>query len=326
MTVRMTKIEETGTSANMPSAAVGNWTTGINAPGGPVEFLTLRYSLNYLVGTPVGNGGISALIDSLRVVLNGEVVHDFTAGASGAGTEGPDQYAYLINGIGGRCVEVPNTADVKIREGYINIPLGRQTPAGVNRYEIIVNWAAAAQAIDPAAANSMSWWLRFNNNMQQTTTVCPATSFLSSASNEQVVVRVPQNVPGVVSAIAIFNESETDDYGTQGIRINALSDFGIEINQYRADNGDLDNGVQFNKGSTLDTQTYSTRVLGSILIPTYGLSGGDIVLAVDSTAAKTRRYLPIITNPVGARTKPDVVQTQASVGNTAKAILDGSLQ
>ena len=324
MAIKWTKIEETSTTGYMPTDANNTWNVGINAPGGPVEFLTLRYDLTFKVGTPVTNGEISSLISSLRVVLNGETVHDFTAGYANKATAGPSQYGYMINHLGGRCVEIPTETDTT-RTGFINIPLGRQTPAGVNRYEITVDWAAAAQEID---SGSLSWWLRFNDGMQKTTTVVPATSFLSSISNEQVVVRVPQNVPGVVSALLVLNDTEADELGTQGIRINALSDFGITADQYRMQNGDLMNGIMWNKGNTNPdkVQTFSTTLSGALMIPVFGLTGGDIVLSVDSSAATTRRYLPIITNPVGAKAKPDVVQTQRQTSNTAKSILKGSLE
>ena len=85
------------------------------------------------------------------------------------------------------------------------------------------------------------------------------------------------------------------------------------------------NGLMWNKGNTQDTLSFSTRLSGALMIPVFGLTGGDIVLSVDSSEATTRRYIPIITNPVGASTKPDVRQTQSQRSNTAKAILKGSL-
>lgn len=322
MAVKWTKIYETSTTGDMPTNAANVWSQGINAPGGSVEFLQLRYDLTF-AATPLATSEISALIDSIRVVLNGEVVHDFTAGFSANTADGPTQYGYMLNHIGGRCVEIPNAAAVATREGYITIPIGRVTPNSVNRYECIVNWSAAAAAI---ASGSMSWWIRYNDNMQTTTTVAPSTSYLSTAgAYEQVTVRVPQNVPGVVSGLLVLNDSEADELGTQGIRINAISDFGLEAGMLRSDNGDLLNGIQFNKGSTGTTQDFATAVNGAIFIPTYGLTGGDIVLAVDSTAGTTRRYIPVITNPVGQKASETVRQTQASPGNTAKAMLSGTL-
>lgn len=327
MAVRWTKIYETSTTGKMPTNAAVTWSEGINAGGGLVEFLQLRYSLSF-ADSPVANGEISNLVNSLRVVLNGEVIFDFNAGATYIGaTAGPSQFNYLLNHIGGRVVEDPNEAETKTRTGYFNIPLGRPTPQGVNRYEIIMGWAAASQAVD---SGSMSYWLRFNPNAQKTTTVVPATSFLHAAnSQEQVVVRVPQNAPkgSVVTALAIFNDSEADEYGTQGIRINALSDFGIPISMYRSSNGDSRNGIMWNQGSTIagDTQTYASRLSGAIVIPTLGLTGGDVVLSVDSLTATTRRYLPILTAPVGGKSNEAVRQTQAVKGNTAAATLEGSL-
>ena len=326
MGVRWTKIEETSQTGFMPTSTANTWSTGINAGGGLVDTLQLRYDLTF-ADTPLANSEISSLIDNFRVVLNGSVIFDFNAGIASKDNAGPSQFGYLMNHIGGRVVEDPTSATPAVRVGYINIPLGQNTPQGVNRYEIIVNWAAAAQAI---ASGNMSYWLRYNPNAQKTTTVVPATSFTHAIAQEQVVVRVPQNTPkgSVVTALAIFNDSEADEYGSAGIRINQLSDFGIPISMYRSNNGDSLNGLMWNKGSTdpNDVQTYSTRLSGAIVIPVFGLTGGNCVLSVDSSSATTRRYLPIMTAPVGGKSNDPVRQTQAQVSNTAKATLDGSIQ
>lgn len=325
MGVRWTKIFETSTTGYMPTNSANTWSEGINSGGGLVEFLQLRYDLTF-ADTPLANSEISALVDNLRVICNGTVVFDFNAGFSSNATAGPSQFGYLMNHIGGRVTEDPDQTATKTRVGYMNIPLGLNLPQGVNRWEIVVNWAAAAQAID---VGSMSYWLRYNPNAQKNTTVVPATSFTHAIAQEQVVVRVPQNTPkgSVVTALAIFNDSEADQYGSQGIRINQLSDFGIPISMYRSNNGDSRNGIMWNKGSTDfdDVQTYSTRLSGAICIPVFGLTGGDIVLSVDSSAVTTRRYLPILTAPVGGKSNDPVRQTQGVKGNTASATLDGSL-
>ena len=96
----------------------------------------------------------------------------------------------------------------------------------------------------------------------------------------------------------------------------------------RSNNGDSQNGLMWNKGSTdvNDVQTFSTRLSGAILIPVFGLSGGDLILTVDSSAATTRRYVPILTAPISnGQSNSPVRQTQALVGNTAKATLEGTL-
>tara|TARA_R100000664_G_scaffold34078_1_gene53820 strand:- start:505 stop:1494 length:990 start_codon:yes stop_codon:yes gene_type:complete len=328
MAVRWTKIYETSTTGKMPTTSAVTWSEGINSGGGLVEFLQLRYNLTFDTTSPVATGEVSNLVSNFRVVCNGEVVFDFNAGATyTAAGGGASQFNYLLNHIGGRVVEDPNSANDLVRTGYFNIPLGRNLPQGVNRWEIIVNWAASNGAI---TSGDMSYWLRYNPNTAKTTTVVPATSFLSAANAiEQVVVRVPQNTPkgSVVTAIAVFNDSEADEYGTQGLRINALSDFGIPISMYRSSNGDSRNGIMWNKGSTNadDVQSYATRLSGAIVIPTLGLTGGDVVMVVDSTAATTRRYCPILTAPVGGKSNEPVRQTQGVKGNTAAATLDGSL-
>ena len=206
MAVRWNKIYETSDTGKMPNTTAVTWSEGINAPGGLVEFLQLRYELTYDTATPVPNGEISNLVQNMRIVLNGEVIFDFNAGATYvAANSGASQFNYLLNHIGGRVVEDPNSGNDLVRTGYFNIPLGRNTPQGVNRYEIIVNWAAISAVGAPTVDScSMSYWLRTNPGAQKTTTVVPATSFVHAANAvEQVVVRVPQNAAkeSVVTAL-----------------------------------------------------------------------------------------------------------------------------
>lgn len=321
MAVTFTQIEQTATAADMPTNAAVTYTTGINAPGGPVEFLIIRGDLTF-AADPTSTD-ITSLLSSIRVVLNGEVVHDFRAGFSGNGVANitAGTYGYFLNSIGGRAYEVP-TAGGTTREFYWGIPIGRQTASGVNRYEIVMTWAAAAGAL--GANPNLSFWLRMNDGMQTTTTVCPSTSFTHAIALEQVIVRVPQNVPGVVSGILVQNDSAADELGAQGIRINPMGDYGLEPQFWRWMNDDLANGIMAGDvggaGGVL-AQTYFYETPGALFVPTFGLVGGDIALQVDSTAATTRTYTPVITNPVGAKAGKEVRQTQRAVGNTAKSIV-----
>jgi len=314
--VRFAMIESTNTTGNMPTSTTNQYNVGINAQGGLVEYLCLRYDLTF-GDDPAENTSIIQLVDSIRVVVNGEVVHDFRSQSGTNASAGASSYDLLLNHIGGRAYEVPGGGAT--REGYIGIPLGLNTPTGVNRYEIIVQWKAAGAAI---ASGSLQWWLKFNTATQKQTTVVPATSFTHSASLEQVVVRVPQNVPGVVSGILIQNDSGADEFGNQGVRINSLGDYGLEVEMWRWLNGDIMNGIAAVNASTADfEQTYQTSLPGTLFLPTYGLTGGDIILQVDSSAATTRTYTPIITAAVGSSQMDVVRQTQSAPSNTAQTIV-----
>jgi len=314
--VRFAMIESTADTGNMPTNAANFYNVGINAQGGLVEYLCLRYDLTF-ADNPCGKTNIIQLIDSIRVVINGEVVHDFRSQFGAADSTGASSYGVLLNTIGGRAYEV--TAGTTTREGYIGIPLGVNTPTGVNRYEIIVQWKAAQAAI---ASGSLQWWLKFNTATAKTTTVVPSTSFTHSASIEQVVVRVPQNVPGVVSGILVQNDSADDQFGNQGIRINSLGDYGLEVAMWRWLNGDIMNGISTKNADASQTQqVYATQLPGCLFLPTYGLTGGDIVLQVDSAEATTRTYTPIITAMVGSSQMDTVRQTQSAPSNTAKTIV-----
>ena len=316
MSVQFQMINSDSTLANFPSETAKTVQVGINAPGGAYEYIVCKFSGVFAANPTAAD--FTNLVNSMRVIINGEVVHDFRAGVTTTNTnEEPAEYAYLLNSIGGRAYELPDGSTT--RTGYIGIPLGRNYPQGVNRIEIITDWKAAAGA---STSGTIQWWLKTNPSFQKTTTVVPSTSFNHSASIEQVVVRVPQNVPGVVSAILVSSANQSDSLGTQGIRIEALSSFGLEASMWRWMNGDLSNGIMFADSQlTPIRQEYDFQVKGCLLIPCFGLAGGDIVLQVDSTEIVTRTYTPIITSANGGKDQPEVRQTQRAPSNTAQAIV-----
>jgi len=315
MAVRFSQIDVSTEAGNLPGENAVTTTRGINAPGGAYEYMVMKFDLTFAIDPATTD--FSNLLSALRIVINGEVVHDFRAGSAMNNNDGPGTYAYLLNSIGGRAFELPNGTTT--RTGYWGIPIGRNYPQGVQRIEIITEWAAAAGGL---TSGSLSWWLKQNDAFGVTTTVCPSTSFNHSPSIEQVVVRVPQNVPGVVSAILVQNQNAADELGNQGIRIQALSDFGMEETMWRWLNGDLLNGIMYaDESVTALRQEYDFKVDGVMLLPCFGLAGGDIVLQVDSTKIAVRTYTPIITNPTGGKSAAEVVQTQRAVSNTAKTIV-----
>ena len=320
MAVRFTMINQDNSDSAQPTASPNTYTQGVNAPGGPVEFFMCHWKGTW--AADAATGGFGNLINTFRIVLNGEVVFDFRAGYASNSNEA-SIWQYFLNSIGGRSYEDPS--GTVTRDYWVAIPLGRQTPSGVNRYEVVIGYAAAADAIS-TGTGTLEFWLQTNDAMQKTTTVCPSTSFTHAASIEMVTVKVPQNVPGVVSALLVQNDSAADQLGSQGIRINALSDFGQEPGMTRFLNGDWNNGIKYAGSAIGSAQTLGYQIAGALVIPVYGLTGGDIIVTVDSSSATTRTYTPIITNSVGAREAQTVRQTQAAPGNTANAILSRTLE
>ena len=329
MAVQLQKLYQTSTAGDLPSETASNWVQGINAPGGPVEFFMIRADLVYTaLGVPYTTD-FGQLISSLRIILNGEVLFDFRSGQNSNTGTTESTFNYLINNIGGRSYEVPSTGDGATKEAYVAIPIGRQTPAGVNRWEIVMGWAAGATT---PASGSVEYWIQTNDAMQDSVTVVPSTSFTHAAAIEMVTVKVPQNLPAgsVVSALLVQNlTNAADNLGTQGMMIRPISQFGIEAQMWRFMNGDLSNGNLSAIGGAADTgitqQQFNLGIPGVFLLPTFGLTGGDIVLQVDSSAAVTRTYTPIITASVGARQVEQVRQTQIAPGNSAKAIIAPAL-
>jgi hypothetical protein len=327
MAVYYTKINESSATGDAPDEANVSTSLGINAPGGPVEFLIFRMNATFDADPCLAD--VSNLVRALRVTLNGDVVFDYRTSISDTDSQrnnnAPGRFGYFLNSVGGRAYE--NPAGTTTRTCVWSIPIGRSTPSGVNRYEIQLDWSTtlAGAAID---SSNISWWLRFNDAIQTTTTVAPATSFSHSASIEQVIVRVPQNVPGVVSGILVQNATYADQLTEtgQGIRINALGDYGFTPFLLRSSlSDDALNGIMYaDAGASTTQQSFAVTAAGAMFIPVFGLAGGDIALQVDSAAQTTRTYTPVITNPVGANARSEAVQTETVMSNPVKSILSRS--
>ena len=318
MTVILTKIDETATTTDMPTDAVVTYTTGINAPGGPVEFLMLRLDCTFDADPCLAD--ISNLVSSMRVICNGEPAFDFRAGSTDDENNAPGRFGVFLNAIGGRFYEVPGGSTT--REAYFAIPIGRQMPNAVNRWEIITGWASA-KASSSISSGKLEWWLRTNTAMSQQTTVISPTSFTHTANAiEMVTCKIPQNIPGTVAGILIQNESFADEFGTQGIRVNALSEFGVEVGMWRFWNGDLANGILYADPATTTRQTIAVAANGTLFLPLFNLAGGsDVVLQVNSTTGTTRTYTPVIVAPVNARAGPEQTQTARVKGSPTQAIV-----
>ena len=335
MAVMWTKAYETSTTGDMPTNAANQWSQGFTVRSGTMENLTLRYNLTFNTGSPVLAGDIGALVDTLRVIVNGEIVFDFAAGYSDKDSTQASQFGYLLNSIGGRVVEECDFADVKVRQGYLTIPIGKVlTNQGQNRVECIVGWSAASHSI---ASGLLEWWVRYNSAAQTMTTLVPGTSFNHATGPQQVIVRCPTNMPAgtTIAGVLITNDSEADEYGQQGIRVVSSTDYGITVDQWRMINGDSMNRIKYNNGSVgladgagnpFEALQFSQEVLGSLFVPLFDLTLGDVQLIVDSGTGTTRRYQLVLVTPIGGTQKAQQSQTARLVGNTSKAVLSNDLQ
>jgi hypothetical protein len=181
--------------------------------------------------------------------------------------------------------------------------------------------ALAAQA----TGTSVEVWVVYNDNMQTRTTVPPATSkVMSGTGQEEVVVRIPSNEPGVIAGVMIQNDRDTDGDISE-IRVISQSDYSLETNYWRYLNADLFNGVLYgNSGSATQLQIAQLSP-GGYFLNLFGLArGDDLRLQVTTTAARTVLYQPVLVAPVNAQAVPDPAQTQAVRTNTSQAVLDRS--
>ena len=317
MSVRYTLVESNTT--DIPGAAAATFNRGFNIPGGAVDEIIMRVTTANTTGAILADFG--NVISSLRLVLNGTTVFDFRSGYSDASNNAASQFGYFLNSLGaGRAVEVPSDT---AKEAYFRIPVGRNIPAGVSRLEYTLAYSATAAAV---ASGTCQFWIRYNSAMQTTTTVSAATSFTHSASEEQVVVRLPQGVPGTVAGLTIQNDSAADEI--TGVRVVSQSDFSLDVDMFRAFNGDLYNGILYaDDDVSLTAQQYAVSCAGGLFLPLFGLSmDDDIRLQVNSSAATTRTYTPVITAPINGAAESQGVQTQPVVTNVATSVLDATTE
>jgi hypothetical protein len=331
MAVTWTKFYETNTVGDMPTTTARNWSQGFSLQNGTLEFLTLRYDLTF-GATPVAAADLTSIISSLRVIVNGSVMHDFVAGTAANTSATASQYSYALNKMGGRAVEVADEGDATTRQGYINIPLGvTLNSQGQNRIECIVGWNATGTGAT-ITSGSLEWWGRYNSGTVNGQILAASTTYQhSAASIEQVIVRCPTLLPAgaTISGLLVLNDDVQDNIGSEGIRINSLSNFGIQPDQWRMVNSDLLNGVEFNAGSTVveNNLTYAQGLAGALLIPVFNLTLGDVTVTVSNGAdATTRRYFPVITYPVGGKQGVEQKQQATVVGSSSRAILGNDLQ
>ncbi len=290
-----------------------------NLPGGAVDEFIIRITTANTTNAILADFG--NILTSLRMVMNGTTFFDFRSGYSSASNNAASQFGYFLNSLGaGRAVEVPGDT---AKEVYFRIPVGRNIPSGVSRMEWTLSYAATAAAV---ASGTFQVYARYNTAMTQTTTVSASTSFTHSISEEQVVVRLPQGVPGTVAGIMIQNDSAADEL--TGVRVVSQSDWSLDPDMFRAFNGDLWNGVVYADDDVSTTaQQYAVECAGGLFLPLFNLSmENDVILQVNSSAATTRTYTPVIVAPINGAAENQGTQTQAVVTNTSASVLDATTE
>ena len=323
MSLRYTLVETS--TVNVPGAAGATYNAGFNVPGGAVDEIIVR-----IQGTMNAVGDLASdtgsIIASLRVVLNGETFFDFRNNFGTNATTGASATSVFMNAMGaGRSQDVNSSTTV--RDYYLRIPVGRNIAAGISRLEYTLQYSALGGAFTGA---SIEWWMRYNPAMQNTVTIGAATSFLSAGAaggvTEQVVVRVPQNVPGVLAGVMIQGGSAADTMTSA--RVISQSDYSIDTDYWRMLGGDIRNGILFAQPAAAVANgllTFSQKSLGNLFVPLFNLSlQDDLRMQITTTAAETFTFTPVIVSSIVGQPQPGAVQTQSVPTSVSKAILSVS--
>ena len=323
MSLRYTLVETS--TVNVPGAAGATYNAGFNVPGGAVDEIIIR-----IQGTMNAVGDLASdtgsIIAALRVVLNGETFFDFRNNFGSNATTGASATSVFMNAMGaGRSQDVNSSTTV--RDYYLRVPVGRNIAAGISRLEYTIQYSALGGAFTGA---SIEWWMRYNPAMQNTVTIGAATSYLTAGAaggvTEQVVVRVPQNVPGVLAGVMIQGGSAADVMTSA--RVISQSDYSIDTDYWRMLGGDIRNGILFAQPAAAVANgllTFSQKSLGNLFVPLFNLSlQDDLRMQITTTAAETFTFTPVIVSSIVGQPQPGAVQTQAVPTSVSKAILSVS--
>ena len=319
--VRYTLVESN--TVDVPGVAAVNASRGFNIPGGSIDEIIMKVGFTQTAATDL-DGDTSNALSALRLVLNGETIFDYQGLVASAGVATPGTFGYFMNSMGrGRSLDIPagNLASTSVREYFARIPVGRNAAAGISRLEYSLNWVALAQA---STATTIEWWVRYNPAMQTTVTVGNATSFTYTATTQQVVMRVPQNVPGTLAGILIQTDNGTADE-IDSIRLVSQSDFSMDVDMWRVLAGDTSNGIEAYIPGVETSQSYFTECEGQYFLPLYNLNlMDDLRMQITANAGGTLSVTPVITSPIAGKPAPAQVQTQSVPTNGATAVLDDS--
>jgi len=323
------QLGQSTTSVPSVDGATGSFIDGFYGVNGTLEYLIMRIQVTTTGSAPAWETDLSALLTSFKLVINGDILYDWVQGFNyQAGTALPGRFGYFVNSIGGRALQTATAVAATSVECYIAIPVGAVLSGPTPRFEITTSFQdlnSICGSGPTGQSATVTWWARFNPNTQRSTRVISATSFDHGAGlSQQVVARVP-SIPGgyTLEMISIANASDDDDdYGADGLRILGLSQFSMPISMQRWASNELGNGVMaMLPGSDVAAQTYRTEMPGLINIPLYGMKAGDLTMIVDSAAAETRLYTPVLTAPLRGVSEQAPRQTVAAIGNTQKSIV-----
>ena len=309
-------------AASVPVVAAATYNAGMNIPGGSVDEIIVRFAFTLNAAGDIA-ADTSNIIDSLRFVLNGETVWDYQASISDNANNACGTFGYLLNSLGpGRSVDV-NTGGTG-REYYIRVPVGRNIAPGISRLEYTLGFAALTGAGGAPTAASTEFWIRYNPAMQTTTTLGAATTAPYTATTQQVVARVPQNVPGTLAGVLLQTNQDAADEITD-VRVVSQSDFAMDIDMWRLLNGALYNGVEFMDPATTAGLPFGQALLGQVFIPLYQLSlADDLRMQVTANAANTLSVTPVLTSPLAGKPAAAQTQTESVPTNIAKSVLAAS--
>ena len=314
---------ETGTGAQsgFPTNAAQTTNQGMNIPGGNLESVIFRFS-----GTLNAAGDLDqdlpGAISALRVILNGSSFFDYRSGYNDpAADTTASQLGYFMNSLGEN-LSSEAVASTTVKEAFLRIPCGIVAPAGISRLEYTLSTAAIGGA---STGTSVQVWCVYNDSMQTRTTVAAATSFTAGGTGqEEVVVRVPNNYPGLIAGVLVQNDRDTDTDITD-LRIVSQSDYSLTQTMWRFLNSDLHNGVQYGSSASQTAQNFAQLSPGTLFVPLFGLQrGDDIRLQVTTAAARTLLFNPVLVASANAKEIPSPAQAQPVQTNTLQAVLDRS--
>jgi hypothetical protein len=317
MSVQYQTIYQDSTSLPQP-AAVSNYNLANPIPAGLVESFMVK--ITGTASAQLTAGSTSDLIQSLRIIFNGNQYFNFNSGADTSGANGISRLGALVDDIGGFIAENQSATAVDMT---ISIPCGIMLPSN-SRFEVQLGYTASMGAA-ATFTGTLELWCKYGKSANAT--ICGnATSFpIPAASQTMMTVAIPSFKGALVSGIFLQGPSVNDNVSS--VIAQDLGNWGMTPTFMRGASGASQNGYLYSDvGADQDGLIPSDAATGAYFIPLYDLavSSGSVNLLITTVAgAGTETYtaIPVLSLKTGGSGESVGKQTASVATGSSESIL-----
>lgn len=264
-------------------------------------------------GAAVVQGTAGHAIKRYQILVDGKPVLDYVnpLATTNPDAGGPNDFDYYIQKAGGTVVQLPRDTSGELQ--YVqHLPLGIPLTQSEQRIEVVVDydiWDSSADGYWNADVTTSAFKisiLALYGMASETLSIGSGQSYAHSESaTESVVIRGDAS-RGMMAGIMVFNDSQADGYGSDGIKAQLGGNYQLPLELWEVLNGDARGTGALHVPNIGDVTRVSgataySGLLGATFVNTFNLTpGANCTLMVSNGgAATTRFYYPVYVKALG---------------------------